>query len=469
MNVIPTCYAIAWGDAEQILARHLVSLAGHGATTKGLHRQTLRKFLADLREPDEQGALQLVLGENRLVEWMIREVSGRNSVYARKRLAVLGCYSQALAEAGLVGADLMAEFHTRHGNRPLHVLVKALQAEDPKAALATLHPDPLSAGPLQAQVRSYLELQRSLGKKFRTHELVLNQLSRFLQAQGVPSPRDITPALVERWLDTLTCCPATRLEYVRLTERFFQFLQELEAVANNSVRPIRLAMGRSPRRPFRPFIFSHDQIAAILAKARRLSSPTHFPLRGLACYTMLVLLYSLGLRHGEALRLRVRDLDWGRQVMFISETKFHKSRLVPFGPKVGSCLQQFLKARHTVLQPLGEGDPLFVARWRVSFGHHVLLDVFRTFLQELKITGIEGQRAPRLHDLRHTFAVHRLLRWYREGVDVQSRLPTLATFMGHVEPLSTQVYLTTTAELLNEANIRFHRHAGYLFDEEVGR
>ena len=77
-----------------------------------------------------------------------------------------------------------------------------------------------------------------------------------------------------------------------------------------------------------------------------------------------------------------------------------------------------------------------------------------------------GQKAPRLHDLRHTFAVHRLLRWYRDGADVQSKLPMLSTFMGHIDPTSTQVYLTITAALLQEANSRFHRNFGYLFDQE---
>ena len=96
----------------------------------------------------------------------------------------------------------------------------------------------------------------------------------------------------------------------------------------------------------------------------------------------------------------------------------------------------------------------------------MLREVLQGALPELGISRIDGQRGPRLHDLRHTFAVHRLLRWYRQGVDVQSRLPALATFMGHVRPESTQVYLTITAELLQEANARFHRHFGCLFDEE---
>src|SRR5439155_24453131 len=95
----------------------------------------------------------------------------------------------------------------------------------------------------------------------------------------------------------------------------------------------------------------------------------------------------------------------------------------------------------------------------------MLRDVFRDILGALGITGVEGQRPPRLHDLRHSWAVNRLLRWYRDGVDVQSRLPALSTFLGHVNPQSTQVYLTITADLLREANVRFHRHFGSQIDE----
>jgi integrase/recombinase XerD len=169
---------------------------------------------------------------------------------------------------------------------------------------------------------------------------------------------------------------------------------------------------------------------------------------------------------GEVCRLRLRDLDLARQTLFIDQTKFHKSRYVPFGPKVGRCLQHFLDLRHTTTAPAGQDDPLFVTLSRLPLVSSTLRRAFGAILRCLGITKAAGQRAPRLHDLRHTFAVHRLLRWYREGVDVQSRLPLLSTFLGHVEIHSTQVYLNVTIDLLREANDRFHRHFGSLFDEE---
>jgi integrase len=179
---------------------------------------------------------------------------------------------------------------------------------------------------------------------------------------------------------------------------------------------------------------------------------------------MLTLLMALGLRHGEVLRLRIRDLDLERRVLSIAQTKFHKSRYVPYGQKVGACLQRYLTVRRTLLLPVRDDDPLFVTKWRKPLCLRTLLVAFRGILQTLGIEGIPGQGPPRLHDLRHSFAVGRLLRWYREGVDVQSRLPALSTFLGHVSLQSTQIYLTVTTDLLREANARFHRQFGAQFD-----
>ncbi len=462
-----TTYTVERSHAERIMTQRLTALDGCRKETRDLRRRTLWQFLTELSEPNEQGAMQLVLSEDRLFQWLIRYVAGRHPENARRRLSILGHYLRTLAATGLIGVDLVVLFQTRHRSGTWKLIIGALQAEDPQTALAAINTDHWSPGPLAIHVRHYFELHRSLGKEYRGHEVVLNQFDRFLRTEGVCSPQAISRALVERWLNTLTCNPATRVGHARLTERFFRYLHQTEVVTDNPVTSALLGMARSPRQKFRPFIFTQVQITAILAKARELPGHSRFSLRGPTCHTMLILLYVLGLRHGEARRLRVRDLDWERQTLFISETKFHKSRYIPFGPKVAHCLRQFLVARRQILPPLQEDDPLFITLWRKPFVPSVLLNVFRVLLRELNITGIEGQSSPRLHDLRHTFAVHRLLRWYREGVDVQRRLSALATFMGHVEPANTQVYLTITAELLQEANTRFHRHFGSLFDQEV--
>ena len=182
---------------------------------------------------------------------------------------------------------------------------------------------------------------------------------------------------------------------------------------------------------------------------------------------MLALLYVLGLRHGEVLRLSISDVDLGRQTLLIADTKFHKSRLIPFGPKLGLRLKAYLNKRCSLFPTCDKGGPLFVVRQCRPMCYETLIDVFRAGLRHIGMVGNGDKRLPRLHDLRHSFAVHRLLTWYKEGVDVQNRLPVLATFMGHVNIVSTQVYLTITSDLLNEASVRFHRNFGCQFDAEV--
>ena len=225
-------------------------------------------------------------------------------------------------------------------------------------------------------------------------------------------------------------------------------------------------MARLAKASFKPFIYTKEQVSAILAQAKLLPKNHLFPLRPQVCHTLILMLYALGLRVREARRLCICDVDLEQNVLLIRETKFHKSRMVPFGPRLASCLQRYLDIRRTVLQPVQEQDPLFVALWRRPMAASGINQVFRKLLSEVGLDDLNGRRRPRIHDLRHTFAVHRLLRWYRQGVDVQSRLMFLATFMGHVEIRSTEVYLTVTAELLNEANTRFLKRFGDIIAAE---
>ena len=253
-----------------------------------------------------------------------------------------------------------------------------------------------------------------------------------------------------------------------MARRFFKYLVAQGVMARNPLDEGPLGGERRPRNtPFRPFIFTQAQIAAILAAAKRLPPNHLFPLRPQVCYTMIRLLYALGLRLGEALRLCLQDVDLDRGTLLIRQTKFHKSRLLPFGPRIRDCLRQYLVARRNVLRPPRGEDPLFVALWRRPMGAATIGAAFHNLLAEVGLRKRKGVRGPRVHDLRHAFAVHRLLRWYREDVDVQSRLMLLATFMGHVEIRSTEVYLTITAELLQEASNRFHRGFGSVIRKEV--
>jgi integrase len=429
-----------------------------------LIRITVREFLSNVAVADRPG--RIVLDAPRVRQWVIRDVAGRSVRYAAERLAILRRFLAVLARAELADADLMAEFRMGHGHWRWHRLVRVLQGENCESVLAHLRATAPSPGPLTPFVRTYLELHRSMGKDYRGPEIALYDLDRSLRVRSTPSPQAVTPALVESWMNALTCCPRSRVHQIRAVGRFFDYLRSLSVVTHNPVPRLLSHPHRWPRSTFKPFIFTPEQLAAILGEARRLSDNHRCPCRAATLSTMLTLLIALGLRHGEVRRLRIRDLDLERRVLSIVQTKFHKNRYVPYGPKIDACLQRYLVVRRTLMLPVRDDDPLFVTKWRKPLCLATLLIAFRDILRTLGIEGIPGQGPPRLHDVRHTFAVHRLLRWYREGVDVQSRLPALSTFLGHVSLQSTEVYLTVTTDLLREANARFHRQFGVQFDEK---
>ena len=175
--------------------------------------------------------------------------------------------------------------------------------------------------------------------------------------------------------------------------------------------------------------------------------------------TLLGLLYSTGLRIGEALALNQDDFHPAQPRLFIAAGKFHKARWIPLAPSVCQALERYVEKRLAVT-PQRPQAPLFINLRGHRLRHCSVNHDFHRLLAHCGIA--RGKHAgPRLHDFRHTFAVTRLLAWYREGCDVNARLPALATYLGHVDIASTQLYLRPTAELLTQVDQRFHTH--YLY------
>jgi integrase len=179
------------------------------------------------------------------------------------------------------------------------------------------------------------------------------------------------------------------------------------------------------------------------------------------------MLYGLGLRVGEVSRLCYTDIDFERQLLVIRKTKFSKDRLVPFGPRIRNILQNYLQVRQQYGTSFSSSSPVF------SFvrGHPVnpctISQTFHTLIPRLGLEIPDGVSSPRLHHLRHSFAVGTLLRWYRSGINPQSRLIYLSAFLGHVSPESTAVYLKIVTELLYEANCRFEQFASKAIKEKA--
>jgi len=203
-----------------------------------------------------------------------------------------------------------------------------------------------------------------------------------------------------------------------------------------------------------PYIYSPADIAAVRALARR-TIPS--PLRAATFDTMIGLLAVTGMRIGEVIALDRSDIDWPEGVLLVRESKFGKSRQVPIHTSTTTALADYAGQRDR-LQPSPKSSAFFFS---VAGTRLIYSDISHTFRKLADSAGIAPGSAvrPRIHDLRHSFAVQTLLDWYRNGEDVQARLPWLSTYLGHREPRYTYWYLSAVPELLALAARRL-QHAG---------
>ena len=340
------------------------------------------------------------------------------------------------------------------GKRKWSGIIRAFQNENPTPALEFLRIEPAYSGTFGEHAQAFVDLHERAGKRFMPNRLVLIAFNRFIRNQSSDDVRSVTPDIVRHWVGALTCNARMCRRRLLILRQFFDHLFKLRIIKTSPVTWSLIDSYEKVDRTFRPFLFTEEQMRALLEAANRLPRVRGFPLCPEVMHTIIATLYTLGLRINEALHLRLADIDEKQQALLIREAKFHKERYVPYGPRLAECLTKYLDARRRNGVPTNGESPVFI-RWS---DQPLSVGTFRRhYLAAMKIAGIvqgEGRR-PRVHDLRHTFAVHRLLRWYREGVDVQKRLVLLSTFMGHVSIYSTQVYLTITGSLLGEANKRF--------------
>ncbi len=318
---------------------------------------------------------------------------------------------------------------------------------------------PLSTA-LDQPIAAWLSHQRALGRDYGTEEHVLETLKRFVARLPVP---DLDQASFELWHKTLQHLDAnTLLARQRIVRKFCLYRQRTEP---GCFVPDPLYFAR--RHPYRaPVIVGPEQVARMLAATEALRPTFLSPLRPAVMRMALVILYTAGLRRNELLRLTLDDVEPRSGVLRIRSSKFHKSRLVPLSPGAKDELGAYLRKRlvpsldtspHTPLLCNVKGGLRGYTGTGVSAGINALF----------KSAGVhngEGQK-PRIHDLRHSFAVQALLRWYRDGADVQSNLPKLAMYMGHVSIVSTAYYLHFVPALAEFASDRFEKSFGSLVEE----
>lgn len=299
-------------------------------------------------------------------------------------------------------------------------------------------------------MQSFIELRQSLGYQVRTLITFLSHFDRYVITTGYCDAW-LSRNLVEGWVaSTPLLKPSSRAHRLYVMRALGRYLAQTHSQSYVAA-PI-----AGPRRnsTFRPHIYSAAEIQLLLDEAARLTPVGS--LRPITFVTLLSLLYCTGLRISEALALRLSDFDLDAGVLLIRDSKFRKTRAVPLAPDATHALTAYAEARRRFRHRLDPDAPFFVNEWHRGCSYAVTVATFLGIARRAGIRGEPGTPGPRIHDLRHTFAVHRLLSWYRDGGDVQARLPLLTTYLGHVCLVSTQVYLHIAAELLHVAAQRFH-------------
>lgn len=269
-------------------------------------------------------------------------------------------------------------------------------------------------------IDNYLAKQRSLGMRFESAEVLLRRFCRVMDNREISK---ITPEAVTIFLQGSGSLSATWMLRYKILSGFYRFAVSRGYAAFS---PLPTSMPKLPPQQT-PYVYSTEELHRLLASTSILKDG-HSPQVPTIYRTLLLLLYGSGMRIGEALRLVLHDVDLSEQIITVRDTKFFKTRLVPIGPKLNCELAAHIERRRLLPLPRGEESPLFTTRNGRPWHYVRVISWFQHVRRAAGISCPIGElRPPRLHDIRHTAAVHRVIAWYSSGQDVQRLLPQLAT------------------------------------------
>jgi integrase/recombinase XerD len=302
---------------------------------------------------------------------------------------------------------------------------------------------PLVCGPLSDLITSYLAEKRAVGYRYLEEERLLRRLDEFLAGHGLTAmelPRD----LVREWLAKRPHeRPRTQASRAGITCQLARFMVGRGVPAYVSP-PVWREIARLD---FMPRIFTRAEMRDLLTSVDQLPADPRSPRRHLVIPELFRVLYGCGLRISEALKLTVPDVDLDEGVLLVREGKFRKDRLVPLSPGIAGRLRRYAG---TLDRTEDQGQAFFPKQDGSHYDKGTVYSLFRKMLQAAGMSHGGRGHGPRLHDLRHTFAVHRLEDWYRQGADLGAKLPVLSAYMGHQSLAGTQRYLRLTPSLFPE-------------------
>lgn len=298
---------------------------------------------------------------------------------------------------------------------------------------------------LRKALGRYVCMRQGLGYKYDSPARRLSDFVSFMEACGAET---ITVALAMEWVTKIGRQPtwAIRLTDVRCFAQHVAHFDPLTEVPPTDLVPA--------GRRVKPYIYSDDEIEALVAAA--LALPPANALRRWTYHCLFGLIAVAGLRHSEALNLHRDDVDLDQGVLTIRESKFGKSRLVPLHATTISVLRDYSARRDAHLAP-PRSPYFFVAEQGGRLLHQYVHRVFWRLSRQIGLRQKGQRNGPRVHDLRHRFAVKTLINWYRAGLDIEQQLPVLSTFLGHAYVRDTYWYLSATPELMSHAARRLDK------------
>ncbi len=435
----------AWPDPDRTVVADFLHASQFGQRSCLTYRCILRSF-------DDVARRHQVVDRQMLVAWLNEMEERWQLPSLLNQVCIVNRFLDYLVEMGLIANNPVAVLRSQHNVKQNKPIWRALASPSPDKALAALHRPAPFGSVLGDFMRDHVMLMRSRGYQYETQAHWLLRFDRFLQ--GHP---ELAGEQLETMLARWAAAKPTR-NHIAECQKLGRILTKARYRLDPNIPPRRFnprPEREVARQHRRPHIFSSADIRRMLDVARAYPSP-HAPLRPSSLFTMILLAYCAGLRRGELAWLDLGDVDLQSGTITIRETKFYKTRILPQSDSVMAELRAYLDARRRAGAPQDPQSGLF---WHDHLNDRYTPIVISTMITRvMRRAGFKppsGRMGPRVHDLRHSMVVNRILQWYRSGVNPQDRLRFLSTYMGHRDINSTLVYITVTQELLQEASERF--------------
>lgn len=316
--------------------------------------------------------------------------------------------------------------------------------------------------PLAPQIERFLQFKRASGYQYNEEERELRVLDRFLISQLEAKDLVLTNEIVRSYLAQKGGnSDATRQYCLGLLRQLCSFIAVEQP---RTFIPPRGFLGIC-RKPYVPRILTRKEGRQFLQACLRFIQAEAFPFRNMVHGTALILLYLAGMRVGEVLSLNLHDVDLANGILTIRRGKFGKARLIPMSQDLTEYMNRCQLFIDRVLGQRPPGACFFPSLKGSRYKRDALRYSFRKVLANANILYLGKGKGPRLHDLRHSYAIHRMLIWYEQGKDLGAMLPLLSTYLGHVGLSSSQYYLRLTEDLLSEITHRYQKRFNHLIEE----